>query len=577
MEVLINFSQSLKAQILEYYKKTYKYIEDLLAYKEINLTATILDKSQEEMKEMVVTMIKVTKVSLKTIGVPENQIKKNEKQINDIASMEGVNYISIADYFDEIKIILNKFLFNSIIDYLIDEDINQLNTAELFDLLPEHFKEQIVDFKSTNIISKNIKKEIKNNIEKIGEIIDLSTLEMRDRKQMGEIPKIEPKETPIKNEMQGFNQADIDRLDLVPPPQSSKVEKKIVSPKENLFVFSDNKPGEIIREMEPSPIRTPIIEEKIEEPQPKEDIKITTIDEIPKNFLDFYGKFPKLDNKMINKFNINSVNLINSRVANPSEFLDLETLFYYIAILKMIGIGFPFSSIEIIEVAKNYINDKVFSSSRINAPDPINILFGLALFSELNLLERKDIIDIHKIRDFLTSEFAHAMPEKLDLNFHTLLALRLMERRGISIIDSKEIIDQIIKLSLSSLDEREPITDIFYQLASIKLFENQGKKIPSTFKGMYMKELKNLIQKNGSINNLITDSAKMLLIIDLLDLKQKEKSICNKLIEYMIDTPVFFDSRSLNPEFNWKQHKLAYVIELRMLFWALLACSQYAN
>ena len=69
----------------------------------------------------------------------------------------------------------------------------------------------------------------------------------------------------------------------------------------------------------------------------------------------------------------------------------------------------------------------------------------------------------------------------------------------------------------------------------------------------------------------------MLLIIEMLDLKDKEKKFCTKIIKFITDNVVFFDSRSLDKNFSWKEHRLAYIVELRMLFWTLVAFSQYEN
>ena len=134
--------------------------------------------------------------------------------------------------------------------------------------------------------------------------------------------------------------------------------------------------------------------------------------------------------------------------------------------------------------------------------------------------------------------------------------------------------DPILRLNLSSLENYNPVLDIFDQLVVINICDD--KAIPSHFKGVYMKELKEFQLKNGSINNTITDSSKMLLILELLDLKEKEKVLCSNLVNYITTEPLFFDSSDLHSDFNWKKDELGYLVELRMLFWALLACSRYS-
>jgi len=577
MEVIINFCQSLKDQILNYYHNTYKYIEDLLVYKEVDLNATILDKTQEEIKIIVETMVKVTKVSLKTIGVPEDQIKVYGANFDEIPNKEGVDYISIEDYYNDIKVILNKFLLNSVIDYLLDIDQNQLNTAELFNLLPNQLKGKIEEFKALNFNILNIKNEIRSIKANLENVIDISTLDITKQQDLREFIKNKTISPPIENlvnELEDFKQ---ERLKILSAPPASNDNRITTSPQDKIFVFKNAEMKGNNVSKEAMTLKTITIGKKDDDIPTPEEIIITEIREPPQNFLDYYGKFPTIEKNVLNALNINSVNLINSRIANPSEFLDLETLFYYISILKMIGIGFPFSSIEIVEVAKNYINNQIFSSSKTEPSDPYHVLYGIALFSELNILNRKDIINIAQIKDYLETELDFFIPEKLSLNFYVLLSLRLLERRGVKIKEYIDKLDNIEHLNLSNLDEFDPISDIFHQLATIKLYESKGKQIPTLFKENYSKQLNSLIEKNGSINNNITDTAKMLLIIYMLDLQKKEKKTCDKLIKFITDNVVFFDSRSIDQNFSWKEHKLAYIVELRMLFWTLLALSQFPN
>ena len=95
------------------------------------------------------------------------------------------------------------------------------------------------------------------------------------------------------------------------------------------------------------------------------------------------------------------------------------------------------------------------------------------------------------------------------------------------------------------------------------------------FKSRYNNELKKLIKSNGSINDVITDSAKVLLIYRLLELKEQESEYCNRLLHFITNSTSFFDLEQINEDFNWRNDKLGYKVELRMLFWTLLASSQY--
>jgi hypothetical protein len=92
-----------------------------------------------------------------------------------------------------------------------------------------------------------------------------------------------------------------------------------------------------------------------------------------------------------------------------------------------------------------------------------------------------------------------------------------------------------------------------------------------------MNELKKILTKNGAIDDLITESARTLLIINLLNLKNQESVMCSRLLNFIITSTSFFSLENINKDFNWRIDKLAYKIELRMLFWALLACTQYSS
>ena len=127
--------------------------------------------------------------------------------------------------------------------------------------------------------------------------------------------------------------------------------------------------------------------------------------------------------------------------------------------------------------------------------------------------------------------------------------------------------------NLESNKKYNPILDIFEHLCSMKLLDKNANL--SHFKSLYMNEIKKLISPNGFIKDTITDSARALLIMDLLGLKKVEFATCQHLLNYIIRNTRYFNSEDLKRKFNWKDDELAYTIELRMLFWALLACSQY--
>jgi hypothetical protein len=62
----------------------------------------------------------------------------------------------------------------------------------------------------------------------------------------------------------------------------------------------------------------------------------------------------------------------------------------------------------------------------------------------------------------------------------------------------------------------------------------------------------------------------------LLDVKEQEVALCNRLLNYLTATTSFFGLDNLDKDFNWRIDDLAFKVELKMIFWVLLASSQYA-
>ena len=239
----------------------------------------------------------------------------------------------------------------------------------------------------------------------------------------------------------------------------------------------------------------------------------------------------------------------------------------------MLGIEFPFTAIEILEILKKYISEMVFSPSRIDSPDPVCIFYGLAILTELDLIHRTNIINLHAIEEFLITELKTFMPGKLKLNYYTLLSLKLLAKNEVFLARKEQLLSQILGLDLFNLEKFNPTLDIYNHIGSVKILERNFDL--TKFNGLYINELKKNLNPNGSVNNLITESARMLLILSLLDMKNQESLLCSRLLNFIIESTKFFNLENINKDFNWRIDKFAYKIELKMLFWTLLACSQY--
>jgi len=80
---------------------------------------------------------------------------------------------------------------------------------------------------------------------------------------------------------------------------------------------------------------------------------------------------------------------------------------------------------------------------------------------------------------------------------------------------------------------------------------------------------------NGSINGSITESARALLIFRMFNSNDTEIRPISNLLNFLNQNLSIFKISSDTNYFNWKNDKLALKIELRMLFWAMIALSQY--
>jgi hypothetical protein len=290
-------------------------------------------------------------------------------------------------------------------------------------------------------------------------------------------------------------------------------------------------------------------------------------------FLDSFGNLPSIHPDLISKIKININNLLNSRIVNPN-FFDVENLFYYISILKMLGIENPFSQAEILEIIKKYVSNKIFRNSDKNIADTITNFYGIALLMELGIPTERVLIDFKFIEDFITNELKKFIPRKLQLNYYAHLSLLLLGKEDTIQIDKKIHIDQLKSINLLQEKNHNLISDIYFQLSTLKIID---KNIDlSELKKLYIDEIKKLFISEGVGGDLLTATAKVLLIFDLVDVKEQEVALCNRLLNYLTVSTSFFGLDNLDKDFNWRIDQLAYKVELKMLFWVLLASSQYA-
>lgn len=541
IDILASFFSVMRNEILEYFTKSSSYLKDLIIYKKIDLNRKVEGESNQQIKNSLVKMLKAIKTGLNTLGIPMNKLNNIQSDF-----LEGLDpeKVDILDYNSFFEIYMEKYgrevLFHILLDFVYDIDTKKLENVNLFDLLPDNFISKLNEYKNTSINSEGIKHDIHQfNYKKYINFTDLSI----------------NKETPV-SEPDILTQLRVAKQDIIETLKIPKKELKKTS-------IEDSK--ENIVYIEPSPVF------KLSDTTPSEDKEIG-IKIYSDSFLDTIGKSTPMSHTLINEFNIDIVNLINLKMINK-EFFDLENLFYYISIVKMLNLEFPFTEFELLAILKEYINGDMFSSSKDKSPDLQNIFFGLAIYSELNLYDKTDQIDVVKIEQFLKSELEPFIAEKVLSNFYCVLCLKLLAEKKPIEFNKDSISKLVTDLNVLKLDNPKIPLDIYNHLGLIKLLNKDLNLLQ--LKPQYFDELKKLIEPNGSINDIITDTAQTLLAFILLDLKNREPELCSNSVNYLVNKTNFFKMDNLNEDFNWQIDKIGFSIELEMLYWALLASSQF--
>ena len=576
--LLTKFLQSLRNEVLEYYDKTHLYLKDLVSYKNIDLKEETLEQTEESIKTTLLLMLKSVKTGLNTIGVPIDKLSKIQniylKEV-ETKRTELHNYGAFLELY--LKSYINKILFEILIDFVLDMDAKKIETLKLFKLIPQNFIDGLHEFKETfvnsrtksffsfpaieenlnfsdlsiNIKSYNLNPNTQNNN-------NMNTEEEKNKegKKTGEEPNI----------LTQLQEAKKDIIETLKIPKKKLLTSSLEQLKTTLNQSETPKSMEHVNLPPSSMPQTNLINSNLI----KKDI---TFESAKKNFLDYFGNLPTVHSEFLNKFRINITNLLNSRIVNP-DFLDLEIMFYYVSILKMAAIEFPFAPIEIIDFLRNYVNEMTFSTSRYSVSDSISIFYGLSIITELDLIHRTNIINLNSTEEFLKRNIINVMPNKLRTNYHTFLSLKLLAKSEIISSRKGNLINQLLNLDVLNMKNISPTLDIYSHLSILSILDKNVNL--SRFKTPYIDEIKKRLTSKGSIGDQITDSARTLLILDLLDLKDQESVLCSRLLQYVMNTTDFFTLDNLEKDFNWRIDKIAYKIELRMLFWALLACTQYS-
>jgi len=427
-----------------------------------------------------------------------------------------------------------------LIEFLADIDSVKMNNLDLFDLLPQNFLPLLLRYKRENRVFLEEIAIIKERIFEIDDYFDPTTLTI---KSIGLPSKSKKSELSDEDILQKLKSARQNTLEVL--------KKQNGTIPESLRIDIDLEEPSVITDQPSTPKYG-----KVQKPV----------------FYNLFGNFARINQDVIRKFNINLSNLVNSS-RDKMASIDLEDLFYLVSIFKMIGISSQLETSRVVGVLQNYVSGKIFSTAKYHKPNPINTFYGIAILSELDLLNQSEFIDMLEIEMFLEGEMRNFFPEKLLLNFYTILSLKLLERNGTSLTNKNGLYASLLNLNLLSIERFNPSLDIFCHLTSLKLLNDQADL--NKFTIPYMREiLKRIDQSNGSVNNCITDTARVLLSLNLLDPMDQEMYLKKQLTNFLITGIKYFDDEELENELNWGNDSIAYKLELRMLYWALVAISQ---
>ncbi len=541
------FSKDLRRDINNFYEDFYDYLVDLYSYKGIKIKEGKREdfplKKDQDLPNL---LLKITKIGLETIGISNSDLQHLETQYEKTLKQGKAHEKSLKNLFDNgLKHQINLLLFSILIDFIFNINSEIIEKLEKYELLKPEFKQKLLQFKSKSKIHPD-KIEIFKKNEKTIKIVD----------------KVYKS---FKKNRNSFSTKSL-RVDKMQPQSNNQKED-----------IKDSKDDETMIEDLENAIR-----ENLEALKKSIKSSISSSEELLKKvnksesttFLDQFGNFKAIDEQKIQRFTINIDNVKES-ILQQQHFYDLENLFYYISIMRMLGINASLNKENIINKFQKFVVSGIFKLRGEEKPPLNNIFYGLAILSELNLLKDDDLIDLKKVRMILEQEIEYFHPNKLHLNYFTFFSLELLKKNDLYDLENGNLLTLLINLNLFDLEDFELVLDFYEQLACIKLLDKDAKL--NYFKALYIKHLKEMMEENGSINNSITKTARTLLILDLLKLNKKEIMMSSRLLKYLANTTEFFQGNLEKDVLNWQRDPIAFKLELRMLFWALLASAQYSH
>ena len=520
MNIVTDIVELLNDDIYTLYEIYESYIKDLLISKEVNISVFFDNEIEEKINSTINQIISATNTAFMTIGVSKNKITPNQDLFQDYFLRKRsifTDYLSFIQL--GLKDYINRHLFVIILEYIIYAEDKIIENLDLFDLLPREFLGNLRILRKKFVVSEETKSKFKTFHKEIETYFNPSNLT--------------------------FKQLNFEIQES----------KEIISEDDILKRLQEARAGNL-----------EVLQQPINRERGEGNILQIESQSVLSNFLDFHT----LDQSIIGKIRIDVKQIINFVNSSP-EFLDLENLFYCINILKMMGLRNQFETGYLKNIMSAYVNGGVFSTGRYHIPNPVSIYYGLSILQDM--LSSVKLIDLLDIEMFLENELTNFIPEKIVQHFFTILCFKMLEKNGQIITDKNYLIEPLSKVDVFNLEGFKPASDIFFFLGLMRLLDKNYEF--KNYREPYLNELKTTISSNGSLNENITETARGLLNLQLLNLKDKELNTISRFLSYLNQNLNMFKEESRLNEFDWKNNKIAFKIELRMLFWLLLAFSQY--
>ncbi len=540
----------------EFYQNIYDYLLDLFRYKKIDLEFEILNVRDPTIQKTLELMNKIVKIGLSTIGISQFFLDTLEKEFlkyNLLKPNETTR--SYQDYFENVlKKYTKVVLILILIQYFYDIHIDWFDSIDSFDLFPRLFLPELNAIKKEYRFEEDLNSNELKAIFFINSKIIQKTIELVyefNRKEPADV--LSKTQISMEAKIQSEKSEDniISNLAEVKSESISILSKKPIQPLN--FTLSKNlKLGENYKKYIAGLM--------------KQNENTNDTEELYHFDFLLFRHPPSIDH-ILNILNVNNANFIKAKQIYNKKF-DIEELFHFTSILALLCIQNPFEDNEISEILESNLNEGFFKTGREKLPSPQEIFYGLSIVNILGLKELLDRVDFNAINTVLQE----CLTTKDILNFshmyYSILSMAQIPNSNYNLFDA---INTNLEKSDNFFQFRKDVVNIdniFYKLSVYKIL-NRFKDIKKK-ESLYLEITEKFLGKYPNEMNL-SQMAKVLLCTNLLQETEKNVSVFEDVFTHLKESVYFFDIKKSQNLFNWQQDKVAFKIELRMLYWILLA------